>query len=54
MKQLRLEREAMVAQRLLHGELTFPVSATMISAVILLLFGIVAIFRMLTRSGPLG
>jgi putative membrane protein len=54
MKQLRLERKAMVAQGLLHGELTFPSSATMISAVILLLFGIVAIISMLTRSGPLG
>ena len=54
MKQLRLEREAMVAHRLLHGELTFPLSATLISALLLLLFGFGAIISMLTRSGPLG
>ena len=40
---LREERKAMAADGLIHGESRFPVSLTLITAVILLLIGIAAI-----------
>lgn len=52
MRELRNERHHMIEQRLVHGELSYPVSMTMIVAVLLLLLGLVAIFSMVTRAGP--
>lgn len=52
MKQLRAERKTMIAEGLVHGELAYPVSMTLITAVMLLLIGLVAIFSMVTRIGP--
>jgi putative membrane protein len=52
MSELRAERHMMVAQRLVHGELSYPISMTLITAVLLLLIGLIAIFSMLARSGP--
>src|SRR5690606_36826452 len=51
---LRLERQAMTAAGLIHGESVFPPSLTLITALILLLIGIAAIISMLFRGGPLG
>jgi putative membrane protein len=49
---LREERKAMTASGLIHGESRFPVSLTLITAVILLLVGIVAIVSMVFQVGP--
>jgi len=51
---LREERKAMVAAGLVHGESHFPVSLTLITAVLLLLIGIAAIMSMLFQMGPFG
>lgn len=52
MNQLREERKVMIGQGLLHGQLSYPVSLTLLTAVLLLLVGFVAIFSMVTRAGP--
>jgi putative membrane protein len=51
---LREQREAMVADELIHGQSEFPISLTLITAVILLLIGVAAIVSMLFRVGPFG
>ena len=52
MMQLRVERERMIAEHLVHGESAYPVSMTLITALLLLLIGILAIFSMVSRIGP--
>lgn len=54
MVQLREERKAMAASGLIHAQSSFPVSLTLITAVILLLVGIVAIVSMVFNIGPFG
>lgn len=54
MLHLREERQAMVADGLVHGESKFPPSLTLITALILLLIGIFAIISMVFRVGPFG
>src|SRR6185436_9951922 len=49
---LRNEREAMKAQGLIHAESAFPPSMTLITAVLLLAIGIVAIVSMVFQIGP--
>ena len=49
---LRNERAAMTAAGLIHGESHFPVSLTLITAVILLMIGVAAIVSMLFQVGP--
>jgi putative membrane protein len=49
---LREERKAMAADGLIHAESKFPVSLTLITAVILLLIGIAAIVSMVFQVGP--
>jgi putative membrane protein len=49
---LREERKAMTAAGLIHGESKFPVSLTLITAVLLLLVGIAAIVSMVFQVGP--
>lgn len=51
---LRQEREAMRQAGLLHAESQFPVSFTLVTAIILLLIGIFAIISMLFQIGPFG
>ena len=51
---LRRERESMKAAGLIHGESQFPVSLTLITAVLLLLIGIAAIGSMVFDIGPFG
>ena len=52
MKELRKERHHMIQEKLLHGELSYPVSLTLIIAVILLALGLIAIIGMVSRTGP--
>ena len=51
---LRHERSAMRAAGLIHGESRFPVSLTLVTAVILLIVGIFAILNMVFHFGPFG
>jgi putative membrane protein len=48
MRELRRERESMVADRLIHGESAFPPSLTLVIAAVLLAIGVAAIVSMLT------
>lgn len=54
MVHLREQREAMIADGLVHGESAFPPSLTLITAIILLVIGIFAIVSMTFRVGPFG
>jgi putative membrane protein len=54
MVQLREERKAMAADGLIHAESSFPVSLTLITAVVLLFVGIAAIVSMVFKVGPFG
>ena len=49
---LRETRKAMTADGLIHGESQFPVSLTLITAVILLLVGVAAVVSMIFQVGP--
>jgi putative membrane protein len=49
---LRQLRESMREEGLIHGESTFPVSLTLITAIILLLIGVAAIMSMAFHVGP--
>ncbi|WP_262271791.1 YidH family protein [Microvirga yunnanensis] len=51
---LREEREAMKAAGLVHGESRFPVSLTLLTAIVLLLIGVAAVISMLFQAGPFG
>ena len=54
MVHLRQKRIAMMHAGLVHGESKFPPSLTLITAVILLLIGVVAIVSMVFQVGPFG
>jgi putative membrane protein len=49
---LREERKSMVAAGLIHGDARFPLSLTLIIAVILLLVGLVTLVSMIFTIGP--
>lgn len=51
---LRIERNQMAEDGLIHGESRFPPSLTLITAVILLAIGIAAVVSMIFRAGPFG
>jgi len=51
---LRRIRSEMTAEGLIHGESEYPPSMTLITAVILLMVGVVAIVSMVFQIGPLG
>jgi putative membrane protein len=52
MRGLRAERHRMVGEGLVHGESSYPVSMTLIVAVLLLLLGLAAIVSMVFNVGP--
>jgi putative membrane protein len=52
MLSLRKEREALKAEGLIHAESQFPVSLTLIVALLLLAIGLMAIFSMIFKAGP--
>jgi inner membrane protein YidH len=54
MLELRRSREQLKHDGLIHGESEFPVSLTLIVAVMLLAIGVVAAISMLYRVGPFG
>jgi putative membrane protein len=54
MTHLRTERKAMTEAGLIHGESSFPVSLTLVTAIVLLFVGIAAIVSMLFQVGPFG
>jgi putative membrane protein len=54
MNGLRHEREQMKIESLVHAESHFPVSMTLIVAVLLLATGLLAIVSMVFRVGPFG
>jgi len=54
MRELRRQRGAMKAEGLVHAESKFPPSMILITAVVLLLIGIVAIVSMIFHIGPFG
>jgi putative membrane protein len=49
---LRAERHQMTADGLIHGESRFPPSLTLITAILLLAIGVLAIVSMVFRIGP--
>ena len=49
---LRVQREEMTQEGLIHGQSVFPVSMTLITAVLLLLLGLMAIASMVFDVGP--
>ena len=51
---LRKERQALKAQGLVHAESQFPVSLTLLVALLLLIIGLLAIASMVFDSGPFG
>jgi putative membrane protein len=51
---LRKEREQMKAEGLIHAESHFPVSLTLVTAILLLVIGLLAIFSMTYGTGPFG
>ena len=51
---LRTMRAQMKAEGLIHGESEFPVSYTMVVAVLLLVLGVTAILNMTLGGGPFG
>jgi putative membrane protein len=51
---LRHLRESMRKDGLLHGESVFPVSLTLITALVLLIIGVAAIVSMMFQVGPFG
>lgn len=52
MLHLRYQRDVMITDGLVHGESKFPVSLTLLTAIILLLVGIFAIASMVFNIGP--
>ena len=51
---LRRERASMKAATLVHGESRFPVSYTVVVALLLLVIGILAVASLLAGGGPFG
>lgn len=51
---LRTERSRMTGDALIHGESKYPISMTLIVAVLLLLLGLLAISSMVFNIGPFG
>ena len=54
MMHLREQRTEMIADGLVHGQSKFPLSLTLVTAIVLLLIGIAAIVSMLFNVGPFG
>lgn len=54
MRELRRTRDDMTSTGLIHGQSQFPVSLTLVTAVLLLALGLLAILSMLFGVGPLG
>lgn len=51
---LREQRQAMISDGLVHGESNFPLSLTLVTAIVLLMIGVSAIVSMVFSIGPFG
>jgi putative membrane protein len=51
---LRHERGAMRSGGLIHGESVYPLSATLVAAIALLLVGVIAIISLVFHTWPFG
>ena len=51
---LRNERKALTADGLIHGESRFPPSFTLVTALLLLVIGVLAILSVMFNAGPFG
>ena len=49
---LRVQREEMTQEGLIHGQSVFPISLTLITAALLLLLGLMAVASMVFNIGP--
>jgi putative membrane protein len=54
MLEIRSERRRMRDDGLIHGETSFPVSLTLMTALLLLVIGVAAIMSMIFHAGPFG
>ena len=54
MRELRHERERLKQAHLIHAESAYPVSMTLVIALLLLAIGMLAIASMVFRAGPFG
>ena len=54
MTQLRKERAGMAEQQLIHAESTYPYSLSLLTAIVLLILGAVALVGVTLGVGPLG
>ena len=54
MRGLRAERDAMIGEGLIHGQSRYPISLTLITALLLLLTGLLAIVSMVFNLDPFG
>ena len=54
MLELRAERHEMSEAGIIHGQTRFPTSLTLITAVVLLVIGLMAIGSMTLNVGPFG
>ena len=52
MRSLRRERNMLIKETLLHGQLPYPLSLTTLVALVLLVIGLVALVRIIFRQGP--
>jgi putative membrane protein len=52
MRELRSERNQMMAEGLIHGQTGYPLSLTLVTALLLLLIGVMAIASMVFGLGP--
>jgi putative membrane protein len=51
---LRSERQTMISEGLIHGQSHYPISLTLITALLLLLIGLLAIVSMVFNAQPFG
>ena len=54
MVQLRRERRSLAQQQLIHAETSYPYSLSLMTAIVLLLLGLVAMVGVIFGAGPLG
>jgi putative membrane protein len=54
MLELRAQRGSMASSGMIHGESRFPLSLTLITAILLLAVGVTAILSMVFQAGPFG
>ena len=54
MRELRRERQSLAQQQLIHAESSYPYSLSLMTAVVLLVLGTIAMVGLTFGVGPLG